>query len=694
MISKISSRVGATRIFVVRPGGGSTPTPTPTSTITPTPTSTPTETPTPTPTIFIPENDLVYILIPNDDLTYTLIPSNDLIGTFIPDSDLLYTLIPNGDLNYVLLPDNDVNYTLIPNTDLTYTLIPNNDIEYSVLKPPTVFYGEIKLGEDSVEGTCNCSVGECPRFYVTGDGPTFCESNIFVINGGGTFFSGWGTIVHNGYYKTVNMDGTNIATYRTDCGTCPITPTPTPTPTPTYYYYYLLNCNLGDNKYGRSITSSLNGNIFNVGTNTCYTIVGDDPGPNYDYDLDIATLVTDCTDVLCVLPTPTPTSTSTPTPTPTPTQVCDTFTFNNVDATTTYNSATGGPNGGWTSSAYSTETYSNPVSVTFQTSANGNYLMGGFSYNPTANSDTYTNTTYGLYTQNDFLEIYENGGQATVPGGMVTLSTDIWKVEYDGTNVKYYKNGSLIHTSSNPVTQPLHIFFALLTPNEGVTNVCVIGTPDLLPTETPTPTPTATSTPTATPEMATLTIIVPPGTPSIIFDGDTYTSTVTAGVVKNQQYTINSSDGTSNFWYWSGTGINLPASNSQNTIVFVTGNTATLEVNYLNQPTPTPTATSTPTPTPTQSPLDFTISSDCVNGGAVYTNNHIGGSGVYDRGTGLYDTELEALNETGWFQIMTPSHYVSNGVPYFNTTRTYWVALRDRNNQSNIVVKSVFVDCG
>jgi len=149
MISKISSRVGARRIFVVRPSGiVNTPTPTPTLTITPspTPTVTPTSTvtPTPTPTIFIPENDLVYILIPNDDLTYTLIPSNDLIGTFIPDSDLLYTLIPNGELNYVLLPDNDlnggeiplndVNYTLIPNSDLTYTLIPNNDVTFEILR--------------------------------------------------------------------------------------------------------------------------------------------------------------------------------------------------------------------------------------------------------------------------------------------------------------------------------------------------------------------------------------------------------------------------------------------------------------------------------------------------------------------------------------------------------------------------------
>jgi outer membrane biosynthesis protein TonB len=96
------------------------------------------------------------------------------------------------------------------------------------------------------------------------------------------------------------------------------TETPTPTPTLTYYYYYLLNCNLVDNKYGRSITP-LVGGTFNIGGNACYSIIGQDFGPYYDYDLDVATLVTDCTDVSCDGPTPTPTNTETPTPTPTET---------------------------------------------------------------------------------------------------------------------------------------------------------------------------------------------------------------------------------------------------------------------------------------------------------------------------------------------------------------------------------------
>jgi hypothetical protein len=80
-----------------------------------------------------------------------------------------------------------------------------------------------------------------------------------------------------------------------------------------------LNCNLVDNKYGRS-TSVLIGSTFNISGNTCYSIVGNEPGPYYDYDLDIATLVTDCTDVSCDGPTPTPTTTSTPTPSVTNTQ--------------------------------------------------------------------------------------------------------------------------------------------------------------------------------------------------------------------------------------------------------------------------------------------------------------------------------------------------------------------------------------
>ena len=334
--------------------GGFVPQTTPTSTATPTltpthtPSSTPTRTPTPTPTlttsststptptptstsiiipsndltyVIIPGNDSVYVIIPNNDLTYSLIPSNDLTSTLLPNNDLVGVLIPNNDLEYLVLPLNDVNYTLIPNPDSTYTLIPNNDIEYSVLKPPAVFYGEITLGEDSIEGTCNCPENECPRFYVTGDGPTFCESNNFVINGNGTFFNGWGTITYGGYYKTVNMDGSNIATYRTDCGTCPTTPTPTltetstPTPTPT-----LTETSAPTPTPTLTETSTPTPTLTSSSTSTPTPTLTETSTPTPTPTLTETSAPTP-TPTLTETSTPTPTltssSTSTPTPTPT-----------------------------------------------------------------------------------------------------------------------------------------------------------------------------------------------------------------------------------------------------------------------------------------------------------------------------------------------------------------------------------------
>ena len=199
--------------------------------------------------------------------------------------------------------------------------------------------------------------------------------------------------------------------------------------------------------------------------------------------------------------------------------ICDSFTFNSINANTTTISAIKTSAGGWDSSAYSVETYTNPVTLTFQTTANGNYLMGGFSYNPTGSSETYTNITYGIYLQLNFVEIYENGVQATVLGAMTTLSTDVWKVEYNGTNVRYYKNDVLIYTSSNPVTQPLHVFFPLLTGNEGVNNVCLTENPAPTPTPTAspvavTPTTTPTVTPTTTPTVTPTISLTPTNTPT------------------------------------------------------------------------------------------------------------------------------------------------------------------------------------
>ena len=768
MISKISSRVGARRIFVVRPDGGviSTPTPTPTATPTPTPSSTETPTatptstvtPTPTPTIFIPENDLVYILIPNDDLTYTLIPSNDLIGTFIPNSDLLYTLIPNGELNYILLPDNDlngidiplndVNYTLIPNSDLTYTLIPNNDLTYNVItetidlepiasylrnhmsdfrnpdfyeylldgngyhindgggdmyddgnvttpwlisnatytgdteynsiqdfpyainyqntsttsadisfryislgyespnllpltvigtrtslgtsvgfqcggnigadgegthvegniytgetvngytvhsyysqtyaagdpsvcdvfillghpdwdssfgdvfyggdsstsgngsflytsgngvnnilaiktllskqfdaqvtfsevktvvdnfilriyesqgNPPAVFYGLITYSEQPED--CDCSKGGCvSSFYVTGDGPTFCESNNFVTNGDDFAYNGYGYISYNGYYKSVNLNNTNVATYRSACEACP-TPTPTPTETPT-------------------------------------------PTPTET-------------------PTPTPTITETPTPTP-----GNMYVFN-----AQYGICWDGYGGNYLSIGFS---------------------QGGDSIPPQA----------GWYFIDDNGQVRQitNGGLWFYPGDGPAPNGAGWMAVVDGS-------------------------FALSCSNPTLT---------FYPTMPSTPTPTPTSTPTPTP-------VSHPYEYQIIdrtnitgqFGSDLSLACQALDCLNNSTCTV---AGYSNGYFNNETPQIGDSSYNGTTSTVITGlidgyYIINLGVQYIlvefvsnhidsvpscptPTPTPTATATPTPTPTPTESPLDFTISSDCINGGAVYT---------------------------------------------------------------------------
>ena len=298
--------------------------------------------------------------------------------------------------------------------------------------------------------------------------------------------------------------------------------------------------------------------------------------------------------------------------------LCDSFTFIGNNATTTTNSAINDGTSGWDSSAYSLETFTGPVSVTFQTSANGNILMGGFSYNPTVNlGDTYVDTSYGIYLYNsDQIEIYENGGQAAVINvGTVVSSSDVWKVDYDGTSVKYYRNLTLLYTSTNAVTQPLHVFFPLFTPNEGAVNICAIGTLSPTPTTTPTPTGTpvaATPTPTATITET------PTNTPTLTqtptsTDLTNITTYTISGCTSLNEFVANLGPGAlapGDIFYFEFTGgtpsgcyrivnkINAVPTDGTTPLYFYTSCALCVAAREV---TPTPTLTQTPTTTPTPS---------------------------------------------------------------------------------------------
>jgi hypothetical protein len=106
--------------------------------------------------------------------------------------------------------------------------------------------------------------------------------------------------------------------------------------------------------------------------------------------------------------------------------------------------------------------------------------------------------------------------------------------------------------------------------------------------------------------------------------------------------------------------------------------------------TTTPTATSTPTPTPTLEPLNFSISGTCDNNGAIRFNNLVGSvSNNYQYSIGTHTTESSAINAVSWQNIPGGS----SGILIIGSSGTYWMAIRDADNPSNVIAKSVTIAC-
>jgi hypothetical protein len=491
-----------------------------------------------------PQNDFTYVLIPNDDLTYTLIPSNDFNYTELPNNDIQYIFIPDNDVNFISIPNNDINYTLIPNTDLTYTLIPNNDLEYSLLTTQQGFEYIITGAQLGEFGPPNIGTMVLPDFenFIGSLNP-----NSLGPNDGLEVAFYINAIDNNGndryQYLSQFLNGENPFRL-TLCqnSDCVIYTGNTLT--------YLTDFNIfGFDSSQNTIELIQPSNGLFLNNNIVYVLF-ESLNPVSPTSTPTPTPTETPTPTATSTPTPTPTSTPTPTPTPTPD-----INFAPYSYTIQYNYSDGpGNKYGWSDNELAcTYDIGNGDITLYSTSSS---FVDGMSFY----MDSYGTEIVTIVAGHYFY--YPSEGKSF-----------IW---VDG------------NTISNIVS-------------------CVSPTPTPTPTstETPTPTPTSTETPTPTPtpEGAVLNIIVPDGTPPIVFDGETFTSNISYGLVKNQQYTISVDNSSGNFLYWSGTGINLPAASTPFTVVYVTGTTATLQVVFA-QPTatPTPTATSTPTPTSTSTP--------------------------------------------------------------------------------------------
>jgi hypothetical protein len=110
--------------------------------------------------------------------------------------------------------------------------------------------------------------------------------------------------------------------------------------------------------------------------------------------------------------------------------------------------------------------------------------MVGLSRISDATSSTYTTIDYAIFiVTKDRVQIYENAanrGDFSFTGSL----DDVYKVEKTGTVIKYYRNTTLIHTSTVATTEALYLDTAFKTTGSIVTNIRMLNTPLVITPET------------------------------------------------------------------------------------------------------------------------------------------------------------------------------------------------------------------
>ncbi len=107
--------------------------------------------------------------------------------------------------------------------------------------------------------------------------------------------------------------------------------------------------------------------------------------------------------------------------------------------------------------------------VEFSTNETNTYKMLGLGNGDS--NQSYTDIDFGLQpAANGLIEIYE-GGVARGFNFGTYVPGDIFRIAVESGTVKYYKNGSLLYTSSATPTYPLLVDTGLATPGATLTNI-------------------------------------------------------------------------------------------------------------------------------------------------------------------------------------------------------------------------------
>lgn len=104
-----------------------------------------------------------------------------------------------------------------------------------------------------------------------------------------------------------------------------------------------------------------------------------------------------------------------------------------------------GTNGAWDASAYSSEAFVGGAFASFVVQSLGHAFIFGLNTDPTTNAD-WASIDYGLYQEGSNFRFVESGGVGAI---LTTVAVgDTLLVHYDGSAVRYYKNGVVFRTVS------------------------------------------------------------------------------------------------------------------------------------------------------------------------------------------------------------------------------------------------------
>lgn len=123
----------------------------------------------------------------------------------------------------------------------------------------------------------------------------------------------------------------------------------------------------------------------------------------------------------------------------------------------------------WDAHAYSKESFVGGAYVSFVAQQTNAWIMAGLNIDPTTNA-SYSSIDYAIYLVGDgTLRIYESGSDR---GQFGTYSiNDVFNVAYDGTRIRYYKNGSVLREVIVNITNALYFDSSFYSTNGAISKV-------------------------------------------------------------------------------------------------------------------------------------------------------------------------------------------------------------------------------